>query len=40
MKECKRLMQYIGLNPTDREVKEFMKACDKNGNIVFILNTC
>ncbi|XP_052766258.1 squidulin-like [Mya arenaria] len=30
MRECKRLLQYVGLNPTDDEVQKFMKDADKN----------
>ncbi|KAH3711711.1 calmodulin-4-like [Dreissena polymorpha] len=30
MREAKRLMQYVGLNPTDEDVLAFMKEVDKN----------
>ncbi|WAR19089.1 CALM4-like protein [Mya arenaria] len=32
MRECKRLLQYVGLNPTDDEIQEFMKQVDKNND--------
>ncbi|WAR19090.1 CALM4-like protein [Mya arenaria] len=32
MQECKRLLQYVGLNPTEDEVQQFMKKADTNEN--------